>query len=215
MQVITRFADQDELAKAVAARASAILNQAVEKRGRAMLALSGGSTPKLYLPLLNLRYARWDVTDVRLVDDRWVPIDHSDSNEGMAHRLLPSAKLKGLVTNAVSPQDGLAEAEAGLASSPQPWDLALLGMGADGHIASLFPGTGATKNPAPYCVAVPDAPLHPRISLSAAALLRFQHLLLVITGEDKLEVLARANAENLPVCLPAQAGERFEIFWSR
>jgi 6-phosphogluconolactonase len=179
-----------------------------------MLALSGGNTPRFYLPMLGARFQRWDVVDVRLIDDRWVRSHHADSNEGMLRQLLPQARLSGLVNDAEGPLAGLAEASASMAACPEPWDIALLGMGGDGHIASLFPGTGTIEDPAPYCVAVPEAPLHPRISLSAAALLRFQHLLLILTGEDKLDALARAERDALPVRLLTQASERLEIFWS-
>jgi 6-phosphogluconolactonase len=200
--------------EAVVERAATLMEEAVAARGRVMLALSGGNTPRLYLPMLGDRFQRWDFADIRLVDDRWVSTDHVDSNEGMVRQFLPQARLSGLVNGADRPLAGLDEASASMAACPEPWDLALLGMGGDGHIASLFPGTGAVDDPALYCVAVPEAPLHPRISLSAAALLRFQHLLLILTGEDKLDALARAERDALPVHLLTQASERLEIFWS-
>jgi len=202
------------MAEAVAQRAAALMQEAISHRGRAMAALSGGTTPQLYLPLLHERFTHWEAVDLRLVDDRWVPANHVNSNEGMVRRALPHSRLTGLVNGAPTPLTGLAKASASMASCPEPWDLTLLGMGGDGHIASLFPGTGAAEDPARYCVAVPEAPLHPRISLSATALLRFQKLLLVLTGNDKLDALARAQAENLPVWLLARAEDRLEIFWS-
>lgn len=210
-----RFASRDEMARALAARAAVVLEQALAQRGQALLALSGGSTPALYLPLLDKRVSGWDRIDVTLVDDRWVPADHADSNEGLIRRLLPRARLSGLVTAAADPAAGLDTVRRRLEALPHPWDLALLGMGADGHVASLFPGTGAPENPDPLCCAVAGAPLHPRISLSAAALASFRQRLLAVTGRDKLEILSRAEREDgLPVSLLLRDQGPLEVYWA-
>ncbi|HVI52714.1 MAG TPA: 6-phosphogluconolactonase [Candidatus Sulfotelmatobacter sp.] len=211
---LRRFSGIGVLAQALAERTAALLDQAVSRRGHAMLALSGGSTPRQYLPPLGKSFHYWNDVDVRLIDDRWVPSDHPDSNEGMVRALLPQARLTGLVNDAGDPQAGLAAVKRSLQSCAEPWDVALLGMGPDGHVASLFPGTGALEDPDPFCTAVMTAPLHPRISLSATALRRFRHPLLIITGEEKLAVLERAEADGLPAALLLERGEALEIFWA-
>lgn len=202
------------MAQAVASRAAAILDDAVAERGRAVLALSGGSTPKLYLPAVDSAFSHWGQVEAFLTDERWVPVDHPDSNEALVRGLLPRVHLTGLVNEAANPQAGLAETRGRLAALPEPWDLALLGMGEDGHIASLFPGTGAAEDTDSYCTAVSDAMLHPRLSLSAKALARFHHRLLVITGDQKRELLARASQDRLPVSLLLQNENQLEVFSS-
>lgn len=209
-----RFDSPAAMAQAVAGRAAAILAEAVTERGRAVLALSGGSTPKLYLPALDSAFAHWDKVEAFLTDERWVPLDHPDSNEALVRGLLPRTHLTGLVNAAADPEAGLAETRRRLEALPQPWDLALLGMGEDGHIASLFPGTGAVHDPDPFCTAVRDAPLHPRLSLSAKALMRFGHRLMIISGERKLDVLSQATQDGLPVSLLLQEDNRLDVFAS-
>ena len=212
------FADLDALAAAVAMETARLLRQAVVERGRAVLGVTGGRTPEAYLPLLARDFADWDKVTVVLVDDRWVPPTSPDSNEGLARRCLPQARILSLVHGHSTLAEDAVAASRHLAQLPEPWDVALLGMGEDGHIASLFPKTGAVCDPALYCLAVPQAPRHPRISLSAAALHRFQRCLLAITGMEKRVILERAYGEGDPDQLPARLlfliRNDIKVFWS-
>lgn len=212
--ILQSFSSPTALAKAVAVRAAAILDQAVADRGRALLALSGGSTPKLYLPALDQAFAHWDKVEAFLTDERWVPTDHPDSNEALIRGLLPRVRLTGLVNDAADPKAGLGEIRQRLAALPEPWDLALLGMGDDGHIASLFPDTGAIDDPDFYCTYVLEAPLQPRLSLSAKALMRFRHRFLIIQGTPKRDTLYAAKNTNIPAYLILSDESLTEVFWT-
>lgn len=214
MRIQHSFETPQAMAEAVAQRTAQLLNDAIAQRGRAMLALSGGSTPRLYLAVLADLFLDWNKLDVRLIDERWVALDHPDSNEGMIRQMLPQAQVIGLFNGAASPVAGCAAAVESLESCPEPWDVALLGLGGDGHIASLFPGTDAVDDPTPYCLPVMTAPQHPRMSLSAAALLRFHHPLMILSGVEKRQVWQDAEAKMLPARILARAGDRLETFWS-
>jgi 6-phosphogluconolactonase len=178
---------------------------AVRERGVASLVVSGGTTP---VPLFRaLREARiaWESVHVTLADERWVDVGDPGSNEGLVRRELlqgPAGKARfiGLKTAAPTPQQGAAESWTHLAAITRPFDVLVLGMGTDGHTASLFPGSpaiAAALDPAaaPGCVAM-SAPVAPnaRLSLNVAALAQSRRALLHITGEQKWEVY-RAAAE--------------------
>ena len=159
--------------------------------GTVALAVPGGSTPFPILALLAARKLDWERLAFYPTDDRIVPLDHPASNTG---------KLKALFEPL-----GAEVRELALGDTP-PFALVWLGMGADGHIASLFPNTNPqshdpqrvrrlTPDPLP-----PEAPFD-RITLTIPALIDSGELLLVIRGGDKLAVLeaALAGENDLPV----------------
>lgn len=193
------FADAEAAAAALAADGADLLRKAVAGRGLASLAVSGGRAPLLVLPLLAKEDLPWSKISVTLTDDRWVPANHLDSNERLAHRLLlgggaGAASFTGLVNGSSSPVQGQAETERRLATFALPLDLAFLGMGEDGHVASLFPH-GPELTAGGLCVAT-RAPVEPvdRISLSVSTLLTARAASLLIAGAAKRAVYERAKA---------------------
>lgn len=121
------------------------LDLAIVERGCGSLVLSGGSTPAPLYEVLSHKMMSWEMVWVALSDERWVPVDDPESNEGMAARRLlvheaARSKFVGLKTPGATPEDGWQACEARLAQIPQPFDVVVLGMGNDGHMASLFPG---------------------------------------------------------------------------
>jgi 6-phosphogluconolactonase len=196
---LTVFDDWTSLGTHLALRARTILDNAIAQRGRAVLALSGGRTPNHYLPSLRAQPLPWDRTIVTLIDERFVPVDHPQSNEGLArrHGFDPCHGLRG---TAPAPERAASEASEQLAAIALPWDMAIYGLGEDGHIASLFPGLPLSAD-APLCLATRAPDGSDRLSMSPTALTRFGHPLLVIGGASKRRVLDRAEAEDLPVRL--------------
>lgn len=227
----TTHAGADALARELAASLAIIISHAIETRGRAVLALAGGRTPfPVYRLLAELPLA-WDRVTLLCTDERWVPADHAARNEReLAAAFAPAAGVRILLL--VPPEPGDAPdvhcADASLAQVAEPFDAVLLGMGGDGHFASLFPG--ATELARGLAVDAPDAlvvhpePLPPeapfaRISLSLPRLLNARRLLLVICGEGKREVLQRAQRGNDASALPIAAllhrpGSPLEIHWN-
>lgn len=194
------------VADAASAMADAMadrLRAAVAERGRAGLAVSGGRTPRLVLPLLALADLAWDRVTVTLTDERWVAPEHPDSNEGLARRLLltgpaAAARFLGFHTGDSTAAAGQPAVERQLAALPLPLDTVFLGMGEDGHMASLFPG-GPELVTGGLCVPS-RAPLPPRerLSLTVQALLSARHATLLVDGTAKRAAYEKALAQPLP-----------------
>jgi len=170
---------------------AACLRGAIDKRGCASLAVSGGGTPEHIFPLLSKSELSWDKVCVTLIDERWVAADHPDSNEGLARRLLmqgpaSAARFIGLKTDHANPIDARVDVEAALDTLAWPLDAVFLGMGIDGHIASLFPDLENWGDAPGRALGVAgSAARQPRISLTPTAILDSRHIYLVISGPDK------------------------------
>lgn len=196
------------MAEAVADDAAAILRDAIARRGAACLAVSGGATPAHYLPALSARILPWDKVTVTLTDERWALPHEADSNEGLIRRCLlhgPASAVRfiGLRGTAATPLAAAADACARLADLPD-FDCVLLGLGGDGHFASVFPGRVAACDVAAACVAT-IGPNGARLTLTPRRLLAARRLLLIHTGRAKQAVLDAARGdgpiEDLPIRL--------------
>ena len=174
--------------------AESILDQALASRGRATIALSGGQTPKLYLPPLFSLPLEWANVQIILADERWVdPIDNR-SNEHLVNTLrqgtmASNADVMSLWSCGGTPEEAAHKASSIAAEQKMQIDLAVLGIGGDSHIASLFPNDDAVTSKDPYWVAVkapsePNVPLD-RLSLSPVALLNAKQSLLIYSGSKK------------------------------
>lgn len=212
------------LAKAVGGALSASLAAAIGTR--ATLAVSGGTSPRPFFQALALESLDWARVDVTLVDDRWVAETDNASNARLVRETLltqaaSAARFAPLVDVSVSLDARVAALNAD-ASYAQP-NVAVLGMGEDGHTASLFADapahewTHALQTGARYVAVHPGAAPHARISLSMSALKRVERLFLLISGERKLDVLkaaASAPQENAISKLANDKGVRLDVYWS-
>lgn len=196
-------ADGAAAAEAMAGRIAELLAEAIAARGVAMLALSGGRSPIPVLRALSASEMDWGKVIVTLVDERWVAPDQADSNERLIRENLllghaADARFVPMKNDAADAYAGQAECEKALAALPWPLDIVVLGMGEDGHTASLFPDArelteGLTTQALTLAVTPPAAP-HQRMSLSAHAILSTRHILLQIGGGAKRAVYDRARA---------------------
>lgn len=198
----------------MARRITFILGEAIAARGVATIALSGGRSPRPVLEALAEAALDWEKVIVTLVDERWVAPDHADSNERLVRETLlrgeaAKARFVPMKNEAADAYAGQAVCEADFAALPWPLDIVLLGMGEDGHTASLFPqarelAEGLSTNALTLAVTPPAAP-HQRMSLSAQAILKSRHIFLQIGGAAKKAVYDRALAggpvEELPIRL--------------
>jgi 6-phosphogluconolactonase len=225
-----RFPDREAVAATLAAEIRTDLNEAIGVRGIASLVLSGGRTPVKLFQQLREEPIEWDKVWVTLADERWVDINSPDSNERLVREHLltgpaQAAHLVGLKNPAATPQAGIEWAWRALSRVPRPYDVIVLGMGNDGHFASLFPGSlGLAKaldpNAKPACVAMNSltAP-HARISLNLAAILDSRRVILHIEGEEKWAVWQRAreggSTNELPIrALLQQKAVTVDVYWA-
>ena len=190
-----------ELPRVAAEHIRAVLARGVEARGWAHIAVSGGSTPRPLFRLLAEPAWReripWSHVHVWWVDERCVPPDHHESNYAVAYQLLfrhlRVMHLHRMHGEMADPWQAAAAYEEELRQTfhlgprgrPR-FDLILLGMGADGHTASLFPGTAALEEKK-RLVTVGQAPVvpHQRLTLTLPALNRAAHILFLVAGANK------------------------------
>lgn len=226
----TVHADAAALSEAVATRIALLASAAWRERGVATLALAGGRTSPPILRRLAALPLPWRDVAIVPTDERWVPPDHPDSNLGQLRAALGDVPAPATIALVPERPEGPPDprvARAALAAVEGPFDVAMLGMGADGHFASLFPGAAnlaRALDPAGRDDAVavvpdpmPAAGAHPRISLTLSRLLRSRAVLLVVTGADKRDTLARAQADARAAPIGAllhAPGARIEIHWS-
>ncbi|MEO8813427.1 MAG: 6-phosphogluconolactonase [Caulobacteraceae bacterium] len=219
------FADRDRLADG----AADVLADALSRPRRASLVVPGGTTPGPTYDRLATRDLAWPQITVTPGDERWVDPASPDSNEGMIRRRLLTGKAAAarffpLKANGASPEADAAAAEAGLRAL-LPFSAVLVGMGADGHVGSLFPGLAppAALDPASgtLCIGVDEAglaPKVPRITLTIAAMRASRLIVLLISGEDKRAVVERVQADEAfspPVSrLLRQEGTPVRILWA-
>jgi 6-phosphogluconolactonase len=200
------FSDRDTLSTALSAAIASLLSEGIAKQGRASLAVSGGSTPVQLFQDLSILDIDWQHVDIFLVDERWVEPTDADSNERLVKTHLlqnkaSCAKFIGMKNAAATAGDGEAECEQRLQGIFQPFDVLILGMGGDGHTASLFPGSqklaaATNMDSGRTCMAL--APLtapHERMSLTLPVILQSRQLFLHIVGEEKKDVLEKALAD--------------------
>ena len=216
------FSDLDELSLRAAESAVVVIRDAVQARGTCSLALSGGSTPQVLYRLLASRFREdipWAGVHVFWGDERYVPPDDSRSNYGMAKAALldhvpcPAANIHPMPTHFSSPDEAARDYEATLRSHfSTTWphfDLMLLGLGPDGHTASLFPGSRALDERARWVLPVLDPPAPPlRLTLTLPVLSQSAHTYFLVSGSDKAQALRAASAESADPHVCPAAGVR-------
>lgn len=224
---IEAFKSREDLYDAAASVLASALTTAVAERGQAGFAATGGTTPAPVYDRLATMTAPWDKVVVTLSDDRVVPPSHADSNEGLIRRHLlvgqaAKARFAPLYFEGVSQEDSALKAEESVAAA-SPFGAVLLGVGADGHFASLFPGSpvlaqGLDPEAERLVLAVPaghPAPDIPRLSLTFAALTRTDLIVLLVTGEAKRALLEGPVDPALPIAsILKQDRATVRILWA-
>ncbi|WP_370177642.1 6-phosphogluconolactonase [Alteriqipengyuania sp.] len=217
------FDNGEAMAAACADRVAEIVEGAIAERGTAVLAFPGGSTPAPAFELLAKRPLAWTKVTILPGDDRMVDRDDPLSNFGMLSRYFGATGAK-LVPMVDGDETRAENANRRLADLPWPLDLVWLGVGGDGHTASIFPGPDyrealttderalkVTPDPLP-----PEAPV-PRITLSPAAIRSARHRMLSLRGADKrdvlLEALSDGNRSRFPVGVVIGSAPA-EFYWS-
>lgn len=226
--MIETFETPEAQADAAAGAVVEALSAAIAGGGRGRLVVTGGRSPGLVYDRLSQAALDWRQVDVTLSDERFVPPDHPASNQGLvASRLLTgqAAAARFIPLWREAPDAAACAQAAETDISPlAPFHITLLGMGPDGHVASLIPGAvglEAAMDPdgTRFCLgfdqAIGEPPL-PRITLTLAALLQSQAILILISEAEKRQVIERArDGADLPVAaLLTQSRVRSRVLWT-
>jgi len=230
MYQMNEFENREALDKALAEKITSELLEAIQLKGKASIALSGGSTPKgLFATLSNVDLP-WDKVTVTLADERWVDIDNDASNTRLVHENLlvnnaKAAKFFHLKQGEELSAETLADMKLAANSTFLPFDVLILGMGEDGHTASLFPCSeqikeGLDKNNTNVLMkVVPTTAPHDRITFTRQALSQSKTTILHITGASKKDVLINAlsntNEKEMPIRAFLHDPEvNTQVFWA-
>jgi 6-phosphogluconolactonase len=225
-----RYPDLDTLSQQLAAQIAADLTSGIEARSLASLVVSGGRSPVKLFERLRTLTIDWSRVCVALADERWVDPSDPASNERLVRDVLlrdaaAAARFIGLKNACATPDLGAAMAWSTFNGVPRPFDVVVLGMGDDGHTASLFPdspnlGLALDRAAAAGCVGMraPSAP-EARLSLNLTALLDSRRIVILITGESKWRTYIAAvqpgAVERMPVrAVLRQQHAPVDVVWS-
>lgn len=223
------FNSKDQLDEALAEDIASRLQAAIKAYGRAALVVSGGSTPAGLFKRLSGAAIDWNNVVITLADERWLAPDHEDSNERLIREQLlvnkaSSAAFLSLTTSAESPEQALEDIHLRLSELGSA-DVLVLGMGGDGHTASLFPQAtnleqGLAMDSKRHCIAIDPvtAPYH-RISMTLPRLLDSRHMVVHITGDSKRAVFEQACSDTDPRKAPIsavlnQSTQLVHLYWA-
>ena len=203
------------LAEALALDVASWLLEVIHEKSSAVIAVSGGSTPKAFFNLLSTQKLDWSKVTITLVDERTVPEDNPRSNARLIrdHLWRNEAATAQFVPLYLNPFIGRIA----------PFDVAILGMGNDGHTASFFPGgdhlakaIDSTNVDAVITMNAPSAG-EPRLTFTLQRLLAAKHLCLHIQGQDKMQVLEKALAGpdqmEMPVRAVLHSAKPLDLYW--
>jgi len=207
-----RFPDAQAVAEEAVQRVLQVAGEAIAERGAFHMVLAGGSTPEKAYRMLACCEADWSNWHLYPGDERCLPVGHPERNSSMIqHAWLEQVRIPSDQVHWIPAEEGPLQGAAmfeDVVRQAVPFDLVLLGMGEDGHTASLFPGH--EQDAERLVVGVTGAPKPPpeRVSLSFTSLARSRHMLVLVTGKGKRAALARWRAgEALPVArLECNAG---------
>jgi 6-phosphogluconolactonase len=229
---LRKFASASDMVARLADEIVARLTSAVEDRGRASLVVSGGTTPGALFDALRERDMPWDKVWITLSDERWVAPTEDGSNEKLVRtRLLrskaASAHFVGMKTSAAKPENAQTTVDAAISAMPRPFDATLLGMGDDGHTASLYPRApelnAALDTGTPALVhavhAQKAAATGNRMTLTLRAILDSRWIVLLIEGDAKMKTYRRAESgtdvPEMPVrAVLGQSRAPVAVFWA-
>ncbi|MCV2884253.1 6-phosphogluconolactonase [Aestuariibacter sp. AA17] len=224
--LVNEFASQEALVEEFASTITALLREGIKEKGRASLVVSGGRTPIALFNKLSTSQLPWENVDVTLADERWVDASDDASNEKLVrtHLLKDNAANANFVSLTTSDNDAnnaVGEISQRVTNISSPFDVLILGMGEDGHTASLFPCAKQIKEGLTTeadCLAVtPGEAPHQRMSLSLKKLLESKRIFLHLTGNSKKRVVEQAQSGDDPYEMPIRAiiqNAQVELMWA-
>lgn len=224
----TTFSSASELATVFSQRIADILKQAISERGKASLVVSGGSTPLPLFKALSIRSIDWSKVTITLADERWVANTDAASNEKLVRENLlqdkaSKANFVPLKTAHENAEDAVQQLTATFNKVGLPFDVVILGMGEDGHTASLFPCSAQIEagldvnSPAMLIATQPTTAPHQRMSFTLRALVSSANVFIHLTGQKKRDVLLDALENYTDLEKPIKAvcdKTNVELMWA-
>ena len=226
---MNEFTSRAELDEALAKKVAAELTQAISQKGKASIAVSGGSTPKGFFKALSQCDLAWDKITITLADERWVEFESDASNTRLVHEnLLQNKAAKATFFHLKCgelTEETLTALNADAKASLLPLDVLILGMGEDGHTASLFPCSDQIdvgldiSNPNALMKVVPKTAPNDRITFTFSQLIKSKNVILHVCGDNKKVVLEQANNGNDFSEMPIRAflqnpSIQTQIYWA-
>ncbi|MGB1263561.1 MAG: 6-phosphogluconolactonase [Cognaticolwellia sp.] len=229
MYKINEFEQGSCLNQVLADKVAELLTAAVKAKGKASIAVSGGSTPKGFFQALSQKKLAWPLITITLADERWVDANSNDSNTKLVHEhLLQNEALNAnffhLKQGEVLSDNTLADLNQQAMQHLLPLDVLILGMGEDGHTASLFPCSDEidrclSPDSNALLKVMPTTAPHQRISFSFAVLAESKNIFLHLSGVKKKQVLVEAIAgkdcKEMPIRAFLHAPNLItQVFWA-
>lgn len=225
---LRRFSNRDEQTAALAEEVVALIQSGIRERGLAAVAFSGGRTPIPLFQQLRATDMNWSATQITLADDRCLPLASADSNAGLITQQLLQEKAAAAEFiplwldryDTLSHEAILADCQARLHALPELFDLVILGMGNDGHTASLFPCSDelddALATRQDCALLQPTTAPWQRLTLTPHRLQRSRRHILHLCGEDKLHTLTQALQPGDQRDMPIRIffSQPLTIYWS-
>jgi 6-phosphogluconolactonase len=216
MYQINDFAQRADLDNALANNVAELLSNALSHKGKASLAVSGGSTPKGFFSALSKKDLDWNNVTITLADERWVEFESDASNTRLVHENLlknnaSAATFFHLKKDSEFNSEILVQLNIDAKKQLLPLDVLILGMGEDGHTASLFPCSEqistalSLDNSDALMKVVPQTAPHDRITFTYAHLVQSKNVILHVCGEGKKVVLEKALTDNNQREMPIRA----------
>ena len=223
-----KFLQQDELVRQLSKKIIANLEKAILEKGKASLLVSGGSTPKALFKKLSSFDIAWEKVKIALCDERWIASNNKDSNEKLVRDSLlvgfaKKAKFVSMYQENIDIEDAQELCSNIYKKELFPFDVLILGMGNDGHTASLFPNNikleeaFEKKDSLCVCMIPSDAP-YPRMSLTKKAILSANSIYLHFEGEQKQEIYKKVcegvNSYEMPIAsILNQDTKKIEVYY--
>ncbi len=230
MANLNQFSSRTELEMTLTDRVEAQLRLAINKNGHASMAVSGGSTPKDFFKRLSTRKLPWNKVTITLTDERWIQTDNKESNTYLVRKYLLQNEARhanyfGLKNTETLSQTALDNLNIAVKKKLLPLDVLILGMGEDGHTASLFPCSDQIRqglqqpNDKSLIKVTPESAKHQRISFTFDALSKSHSIFLHIYGSQKKQVYEQALNSDNSIQIPVSAflknqNNPVQVFWA-